>query len=180
MVELHCDEIDSPMGALTLVAGGGALRALDFNDCAARMRALLQVRYGAAAPKRSADPHGFSSRLLSYLAGDVGALDSIPVELGGTPFQREVWAAVRRIPAGRTRTYGEIAAALGRPAAARAVGLANGQNPVCLVIPCHRVLGAGGALTGYAGGIERKRWLLAHEGAAAPGGARRAAANGHA
>jgi methylated-DNA-[protein]-cysteine S-methyltransferase len=85
---------------------------------------------------------------------------------------------VRRIPAGRTRAYGEIAAALGRPSAARAVGLANGQNPICLVIPCHRVIGSGGALTGYAGGLHRKRWLLAHEGAAATDRVHRAGSSG--
>ncbi len=83
---------------------------------------------------------------------------------GGTDFQRRVWAALREIPSGTTRTYGDIAAELGEPGAARAVGLANGANPVAIVVPCHRVIGSAGALTGFGGGLERKRWLLEHEG----------------
>ncbi|WP_437671384.1 methylated-DNA--[protein]-cysteine S-methyltransferase [Sorangium sp. So ce131] len=164
-MELSLDEIESPIGVILLVAGGGAIHALDFADCAARLRGSLEARYGAVALRSAADPHGFSSRVRAYVGGDLGALSGIPVEPGGTAFQRRVWAELQRIPASATRTYGEIAASLGRPSASRAVGLANGRNPISLVIPCHRVIGAGGGLTGYAGGIERKRWLLAHEGA---------------
>jgi methylated-DNA-[protein]-cysteine S-methyltransferase len=98
------------------------------------------------------------------MAGDIASLDGIPTESDGTPFQREVWAALRQIPAGETWSYGRLAAHIGRPAAVRAVGLANGANPIGVVVPCHRVIGASGGLTGYAGGLERKRWLLAHEG----------------
>lgn len=104
----------------------------------------------------------------AYFAGDVAALDGLSVRTGGTAFQREVWAALRAIPPGETRTYGQQASAIGRPRAVRAVGLANGQNPIAVIVPCHRVVGAGGALTGYAGGMERKRWLLAHETAVSP------------
>ena len=93
----------------------------------------------------------------------MGAIDQVQVETRGTPFQEEVWAELRRIPAGSTLTYGELAARLGRPGASRAVGRANGQNPVAIVVPCHRVVGAHGVLTGYGGGLDRKRWLLAHE-----------------
>ncbi|MBX9614605.1 MAG: methylated-DNA--[protein]-cysteine S-methyltransferase [Caulobacteraceae bacterium] len=101
----------------------------------------------------------------AWFAGDLGALDGLVVKTGGTAFQTAVWAALRAIPAGETRSYGQLAAAVGSPKAVRAAGLANGQNPVALIVPCHRVIGANGSLTGYAGGLERKRWLLAHEGA---------------
>jgi methylated-DNA-[protein]-cysteine S-methyltransferase len=103
----------------------------------------------------------------AYFAGDLSAIERLAVVTGGTDFQREVWAALRRIPAGRTLSYGALATQLGRPKAVRAVGLANGANPIGIVVPCHRVIGADGSLTGYGGGLERKRWLLAHEGAEA-------------
>lgn len=99
----------------------------------------------------------------AYFGGDVRALDGVEVRTGGTDFQRTVWKALRAIPAGETRTYGQLAAAIGSPKAVRAAGLANGQNPVAVIVPCHRVIGANGTLTGYAGGLERKRWLLEHE-----------------
>jgi methylated-DNA-[protein]-cysteine S-methyltransferase len=102
---------------------------------------------------------------VAYFDGDVRALDALPVKTQGTAFQSEVWAALRAIPVGQTRSYGQLAAAIGRPSAVRAVGLANGSNPVGVIVPCHRVIGANGTLTGYAGGLERKRWLLAHEAA---------------
>ena len=122
--------------------------------------ALRHGRARARAPTRSAP----SSALRAYLAGRLDALDALPVDAGGTPFQRECWAALRTIPAGTTWSYRQLAAAIGRPAAVRAVGLANGANPVGIVVPCHRVIGADGSLTGYGGGLERKRWLLEHEG----------------
>src|SRR5439155_26921038 len=103
------------------------------------------------------------TRLRRYLDGELHALDDIDVDLGGTPFQQRVWAALRKIPVGVTRSYGELARAIGKPAAVRAVGLANGKNPVSLVVPCHRVIGSDGKLVGYGGGIERKRWLPPHE-----------------
>ncbi|MGK3986399.1 methylated-DNA--[protein]-cysteine S-methyltransferase [Sorangium sp. So ce136] len=182
-MELLLDEVETPVGPLLLVAGGGAIHALEFADRAPRLHRSLEARYGAVALRGAADPSGFSSRLRAYLRGDRGALSGIPVEPGGTPFQRRVWAEVQRISPGATRTYGEVAASLGQPSASRAVGLANGRNPVCLVIPCHRVIGASGDLTGYAGGLERKRWLLSHEaGAAVRGSPERhgVAAHGHA
>ena len=103
----------------------------------------------------------------SYFAGDIAAIDRIPVDLGGTPFQQEVWTRLRRIPAGSTTSYGELARALGSPGAMRAVGMANGRNPVPIVVPCHRVIASDGTLGGYGGGLPIKRWLLAHEGARA-------------
>ncbi|WP_437765272.1 methylated-DNA--[protein]-cysteine S-methyltransferase [Sorangium sp. So ce281] len=171
-MDLLLDEVESPLGAMLLAAGGGAVHGLDFSDCAPRLRTLLEARYGAVTLRGAADPYGLSGRLRAYWRGDLGALSGTPVEPGGTPFQRRVWAEVQRIPPGATRSYGEVAASLGQPSASRAVGLANGRNPVCLIIPCHRVVGARGDLTGYAGGIERKRWLLAHEGASGEAGER--------
>ena len=104
------------------------------------------------------------TRLERYFAGDLGALASVRVDPGGTVFQRRVWSALRQLPPGRTASYGDLARAVGAAGAARAVGAANGSNPVAIVIPCHRVIGADGGLTGYAGGVERKQWLLRHEG----------------
>jgi methylated-DNA-[protein]-cysteine S-methyltransferase len=109
------------------------------------------------------NPGGLTAALRAYFAGDLGAIDGLPVATGGTDFQRAVWAALREIPCGETRSYGELAQRIGHPTAVRAVGLANGANPVAVVVPCHRVIGADGSLTGYGAGIERKRWLLAHE-----------------
>ena len=162
-LELRC----SPLGDLLLVTcGAGKLRALDFFDFEDRMRRLLRLHYGTPEIGEADAPATVSRAVDAYFEGDVTAVDGIPVETGGTAFQRSVWAALRAIPAGETRGYGMLAAALGRPSASRAVGMANGANPVGIVVPCHRVIGANGALTGYAGGMERKRWLRAHERAA--------------
>ena len=109
------------------------------------------------------DPHGLTSAIARYFAGDLHAIDALPVKTAGTEFQRTVWRALRDIACGTTISYGELARRIGRPEAVRAVGLANGANPVGIVVPCHRVIGANGALTGYGGGMERKRWLLDHD-----------------
>jgi methylated-DNA-[protein]-cysteine S-methyltransferase len=109
-----------------------------------------------------------STRLRRYFQGDVEAIDGVSVDMGGTVLQRRVWATLRGIPAGTTVTYGDLARAVGRPNAARAIGMINGQNPVAIVVPCHRVVGADASPTGYAGGLWRKRWLLHHEGAVGP------------
>jgi methylated-DNA-[protein]-cysteine S-methyltransferase len=109
-------------------------------------------------------PDSVSDALERYFAGNLAALDAIPVETRGTIFQREVWAALRQIPPGETESYGTLARRIGRPSAVRAVGLANGANPIGVVVPCHRVIGTDDSLTGYGGGLERKQWLLAHEG----------------
>jgi O-6-methylguanine DNA methyltransferase len=113
-------------------------------------------------------PAALTGALAAYFAGTVTALDGLAVARIGSDFQRRVWSALRAIPAGETRSYGQLAAAIGQPTASRAIGLANGANPISIVVPCHRVIGSGGALTGYAGGVERKAWLLRHEGALAP------------
>ncbi len=142
-----------------------ALRALDFADYEERMRRLLARHYGSFTLVDGAAPAAITAALDAYFAGDLGALDGVKVATGGTDFQKSVWAALRTIPVGETMGYGALAARLGKPGAARAVGLANGMNPIGIVVPCHRVIGANGTLTGYAGGVERKKWLLAHEGA---------------
>jgi methylated-DNA-[protein]-cysteine S-methyltransferase len=145
---------------------GQVLRALDFEDYEPRMHRLLRLHYGNCSLTPARNPAGLSDLIAAYFKGDITALDSIPVQTGGTAFQRKVWAALRRIPAGKTISYGQLAREIGSPTASRAVGLANGSNPIAIVVPCHRVIGHGGALTGYGGGLDRKRWLLAHEGVA--------------
>lgn len=164
-MKLQIDEIDSPIGGVLIAADGPRLLALDYADCRDRMERGLAARFGAVSWARAPDPGGLSARARAYFDGDLGALRDVELEAGGTPFQRRVWAALRGIRAGCTASYGELAGAIGRPTAARAVGAANGANPVAIAIPCHRVVGANGALTGYAGGIDRKRWLLDHEAA---------------
>ena len=160
------DRLRAPLGVMLLVTDDrDRLRALDWEDSECRMHRLLRLHYGdgLVALGASRAPVAVRQRLEAYLAGDLAALDGIPVQTNGTPSQRAVWAALRAIPAGETMTYGGLARKLGRPAAARAVALANGANPVGVVVPCHRVIGANGSLTGYAGGLARKRWLLVHE-----------------
>ena len=143
----------------------GRLRAVDWIDYDDRMRRLLARHYGKdnvtlIPASRSS---GLVSAIAAYFDGDLQAIDSLPIATEGTSFQKRVWQALREIPAGRTVSYGELARHIGKPAAVRAVGLANGANPIGIVVPCHRVIGADGSLTGYGGGLERKRWLLDHE-----------------
>jgi methylated-DNA-[protein]-cysteine S-methyltransferase len=161
------DHMATPIGKMLLVADGeGQLRALDWEDYEDRMRVFLRRHYGEIAtrlkPGRIAA--GIREAIAAYLKGDLAALDRVPVATNGTDFQRCVWTELRRIPAGTTVSYGVLAARIGRPSAVRAVGHANGDNPISVVVPCHRVIGADGSLTGYGGGLQRKRWLLAHEG----------------
>jgi methylated-DNA-[protein]-cysteine S-methyltransferase len=160
------EELDTDTGTITLVTGeDGRLRALDWNDHAARMRALLKRYWGPHVVLRPRSAASAARRgLRAYFAGALASVDGIDVETGGTAFQRAVWQALRQIPAGSTLSYSGLAAAIGRPRAIRAVGLANGANPIGIVVPCHRVIGADGSLTGYGGGLARKAWLLAHEG----------------
>jgi O-6-methylguanine DNA methyltransferase len=156
----------SPVGALLLVCDEeGFLRGLHFSDDDARMHQQLSRHYGEGgyALTSGSAPTAITKALEAYFAGDIEAIEDIPVRADGTEFQQRVWAALRRILAGTTATYGQIAVQIGQPKAVRAVGLANGSNPIGIVVPCHRVVGANGKLTGYAGGLERKRWLLDHE-----------------
>lgn len=163
MTRLDLYPLRSPLGKLLLVSAGERLAALDYEGGEARLWHLLHARWGEIELKRVARAPAAAAHLQAYFAGELGALDAVGVESRGTAFQEEVWAALRRIPAGTTVTYGELAASLARPGASRAVGHASGQNPVAIVVPCHRVVGARGALAGYSGGLEKKRWLLAHE-----------------
>ena len=164
---LTLDRIDAPIGAFLIATDDqGALRAVDFWDNEASLRRLLAKQYGEVPADFGQAPAPIRQAFADYFAGDIRALERIPVKTVGTAFQRKVWAALQRIPAGETRSYGQLAAEIGEPKAMRAVGLANGQNPVAIVVPCHRVIGADGSLTGFGGGLPRKRWLLRHEGAA--------------
>ena len=160
-MNLLLDRIASPLGTILLVSDGTALRALDFEDYEDRMHRLLHRHYGGYTLTS-----GYCSvrdQLESYFAGDIAALDTIAVQTAGTAFQHRVWRALRAIPPGTTTTYGDIASRIGSPNARRAVGLANRANPVAIVVPCHRVIGADRRLTGYGGGLHRKAWLLHHE-----------------
>jgi methylated-DNA-[protein]-cysteine S-methyltransferase len=176
VLEFLIDRIDTPIGEMLIVADNdGNLRAIDWADHEARMHNFLRRQYGKGhdgndkfklTPARN--PGGLSRAISNYFAGDLTAIDNLPVKTNGTPFQRKVWQALREIPLGTTISYSELANRIGRPTAVRAVGLANGSNPVGVIVPCHRVIGANGSLTGYGGGMERKRWLLEHERPGAP------------
>ena len=158
--------IPSPLGDLLAVtAPDGTLHALDFADYDARLHRLFARHQPGAALQSGPAPPALATALAAYFAGDPAALDGLTVARIGSEFQQRVWAALRAIPAGKTSSYGALAAAIGQPGAARAIGLANGANPIGIVVPGHRVIGASGALTGSAGGVERKAWLLRHEGA---------------
>ena len=165
------EHIPTPIGTMVLVTDdAGRVRALDWDDHLPRMVRLLQRQYSSPhiALDRYAErrrPSAARKALEAYFDGNITALDHVGVETGGTAFQRTVWAALRRIPAGQTTSYGALASTIRRPRAMRAVGLANGSNPIGIIVPCHRVIGASGALTGYGGGLARKQWLLEHEGA---------------
>ena len=164
---LFLDRVPSPVGGMLVVHDPRErLRAIEFDDCEARLIKLLRIHYGARPLHEGRAPAVIRDALASYFAGDLHAIDRIEVATMGTQFQRDVWAALRTIRPGTTLSYGALAARIGRPKAVRAGGAANGSNPISVVVPCHRVIGADASLTGYGGGIERKRWLLAHEGAA--------------
>jgi len=164
MTELLIDRINSAIGEILVVSDGENLCALDFADYELRMMKLLKKRYKSIALTEKRNPQGLSDRIQAYLDGDHHSTEDIPVKTGGTPFQQLVWIALRTIPPGTIISYGVLATRLGKATASRAVGMANSLNPVGIVLPCHRVVGANFSLTGYAGGLERKRWLLQHEG----------------
>jgi methylated-DNA-[protein]-cysteine S-methyltransferase len=165
-LRLLTDTLATPIGELVLICDEeGRLRATDWTHYDERMHRLLARHYGEenVTLTPAHNPSGLTSAIAAYFDGDIHAVDSLAVATAGTAFQKSVWEALRVIPAGQTISYGELARRLGKPAAVRAVGLANGANPIGVVVPCHRVIGANGSLTGYGGGIERKRWLLNHE-----------------
>ncbi|HYU41935.1 MAG TPA: methylated-DNA--[protein]-cysteine S-methyltransferase [Vicinamibacteria bacterium] len=152
----------TPVGDLAAFTREGALCALSFADGRYDPLAFLRARFGTVHTSAE-DPLDVTGRFRDYFRGQLDALDRLPVDTGGTPFQRRVWDMLRTIPAGTTLSYLEVARRVGAEDAVRAVGAANGANPVAIVIPCHRVIGADGRLVGYGGGLDRKRWLLAHE-----------------
>jgi len=166
VLHLSMDRLPTPIGEMVVVADAdGRLCVVDWTDHADRMRRLLDRFHGrdcwSLVP--AVDPGGHVRALAAYFAGDLHVIDELAVAFPGTAFQRTVWTALRDIPVGTTVSYGDLARRIGRPEAVRAVGLANGANPIGVAVPCHRVIGASGSLTGYGGGLERKRWLLAHE-----------------
>jgi methylated-DNA-[protein]-cysteine S-methyltransferase len=162
---LILERIPTPIGeALVVVDETGALRAFDFSDFEPRMRTLMRRHYGAMALQEGKIPEPLRAAIGRYFGGDPDALNDLDWRTNGTLFQRKVWSALCTIPSGETLSYKGLAERIGSPSAMRAVGLANGSNPVAIVVPCHRVIGANGSLTGYGGGLPRKAWLLAHEG----------------
>lgn len=162
------ERLSTPLGTLLVVTDGAQrLRALDWQEYEERMHLLMRRQYaGRALPLHApstAQPSRAALAMQAYFSGDIAAIDPLEIALGGTDFQRQVWSQLRAIPAGQTISYRELAQRIGRPAAVRAAGAANGANPVGIVVPCHRVVGSDQALTGYAGGLQRKQWLLEHE-----------------
>ncbi len=163
-MRLQLERYASPLATILLVTDDeGSVRALDFVDYETRMRRLLREHYGEYELEEGRAPASVIKALDAYFDGHLAALDDIHIATGGTPFQRQVWKALRKIKSDTTTSYGQLAASIGRANASRAVGAANGANPVAIIVPCHRVIGASGALTGYGGGLARKRWLLDHE-----------------
>jgi methylated-DNA-[protein]-cysteine S-methyltransferase len=164
---IQLTSIDSPVGGLTVAACGGRVCALHLGADEYGVRGALSRWYPGVAVRAGRDPGGAVSVLRRYFEGDLGCLDGVEVEMHGTPFQTRVWDALRSIRAGTTASYGQLARRIGAASAVRAVGAANGANPIAIIVPCHRVIGSDGSLTGYGGGLDRKRWLLRHEGAPA-------------
>lgn len=164
-IRFGLDRLTTPIGIALLVTDAeGALRALDWADYEHRMRELLRLHYGVVDLSDQPAPATMRTALSGYFEGDLGQLSSIGWRIAGTPFQQKVWTALAQIPAGTTMSYGALAARIDTPKAIRAVGHANGSNPISVVLPCHRLIGADGSLVKYGGGLERKRWLLRHEG----------------
>lgn len=165
---LTVSTLATPIGVALLVSDeAGVLRAFNWTDYEGAMRGWLSRRYGASRIVDGPAPASLRTAFEGYFGGDIDALRAVPWRAVGTPFQLQIWDLLTKIPVGETITYGELARRAGRPTASRASGAANGRNPLALVVPCHRVIGASGALTGYAGGMARKEWLLRHEGVGA-------------
>jgi O-6-methylguanine DNA methyltransferase len=163
-MRLQLERFTSPVSELLIVTDAeGNLRALDYADHESRLHRLLRLHYGNYALTDGSAGASIKRALRAYFDADIHALDVLPIATGGSEFQREVWKGLRAIPAGTTITYGQLATNIGRAGSSRAVGAANGANPIAIVVPCHRVIGANGTLTGYAGGLSHKKWLLDHE-----------------
>lgn len=167
MLTLLEDKIATPLGMLAVICDEQfRLRAVEWEEYRHRMMQLLDIHYRTEGYelREANNPGGLCQHLTDYFEGNLSVIDNLPTATAGTPFQREVWQVLRTIPCGQVMHYGQLAEKLGRPGAARAVGAANGSNPISIVVPCHRVIGRNGTMTGYAGGVQRKEWLLCHEG----------------
>ena len=165
---MHCfqsDHIQTPIGDMILVARDGVLLLLEFEDAAGRVEREMKMRFKNFEMQLTTNPFGLTDMMRDYFDGNIHAIDNILTDGGGTAFEKSVWTELRKIPTGTTVSYGSIARKLGDINMSRAVGTANGRNPISIVVPCHRVIGADGSMTGYGGGIARKEWLLRHEGA---------------
>ena len=160
---IQIDTLRSPIGPLTAAERAGRVCLLHFGPDEPAVDQMFDRWYPGEPRARQPLP-GLAAVMSRYFTGEIAVLDTVPVELNGTPFQKNVWQALRRIPAGTTISYAELAKRIGEPSAVGAVGTANGANPVAVIVPCHRVIGSNGRLTGYGGGLDRKQWLLEHEG----------------
>lgn len=166
-MKLTQSHFETPTGPMVLLLDDAErVRLFEWVDHRARMDRLLARHYPNTTftIEEGAAPAAYQAAIQAYFSGDITALEALPVAFGGTNFQQTVWQALQTIPAGKTLSYGQLAAQIGNPKGMRAVGLANGANPIALIVPCHRVIGANGTLTGYGGGMDRKQWLLRHEG----------------
>lgn len=157
--------IPTPIGDMILVARDGVLLLLEFEDATGRVQREMRLRFKGQDLQQDENPFGLARIMADYFNGHINAIDNILTDGGGTAFEKQVWAELRTIPSGTTVSYGSIARKLGDINMSRAVGTANGRNPIAIVVPCHRVIGANCSMTGYGGGIARKEWLLRHEGA---------------
>lgn len=166
---MECVKVESPIGVLTCLVREGVLVGVEFSPREGVVRpgatvAYVRKRFPGEAIRDAEEAGGVREAFARYFGGETAALDGLKVDPGGTPFQAKVWMALREIGAGETWSYEDLARRVGSPAAMRAVGAANGANPIPLVLPCHRVIGKNGKLVGYGGGMDRKVWLLRHEG----------------
>jgi methylated-DNA-[protein]-cysteine S-methyltransferase len=166
--------LPTPLGEMLVLASGEGLCALEFTTVKGRARGEGQLSRLHARLARWFPPHEIVDRetptivrtrawLAAYFDGKAATIDGLPLDMRGAPFEKRVWVALQAIPPGQTTSYGAIANALGSAGASRAVGAANGANPISIIVPCHRVIGSSGSLTGYGGGLDRKTWLIDHE-----------------
>jgi len=162
-IVLTIDRVASPIGRIALVMRDRHVVTIQFNDHWDAALRNLNRRFGHFELNPVSNPHGISDCIRRYFDGEPHAFRDCLYDTGGTDFQKQVWQTLPDIGWGRTLSYGELARQIDRPKASRAVGAANGQNPISLALPCHRIIGADGTLTGYGGGLKRKQWLLAHE-----------------
>jgi methylated-DNA-[protein]-cysteine S-methyltransferase len=160
---MHCfltERIPTPIGEMILVARDGVVLLLEFAEATGRMEREMRARFDDHQLQPASNPFGITAQVTDYFAGNLHALDNLLTDGGGTEFECQVWAELKRIPVGATVSYGTIARKLGDIQLSRAVGSANGKNPIAIAVPCHRVIGADGSMTGYGGGITRKQWLV--------------------